>query len=138
VHTLDAQKKDLAADRDRYDRAVAILASPDTQRLHFTPSWSGGPALDAFVHAKMGVVVAARGCPMPAAGHAFQLWMVPMPGKGPPVSAGMYMPESGGAVLTVAKFTSPVEDFAALAVTEEPASGSPKPTSKMLWFCSLR
>jgi anti-sigma-K factor RskA len=64
--------------------------------------------------------------------------MVPKTGKGAPISAGVYMPDANGGVLTVAPPASNMADIAALAVTEEPMGGSPQPTSKPMWVGALQ
>jgi anti-sigma-K factor RskA len=145
IEQLDAQMRaaentqhSLQQQRDSYNRAMAILSAPGTVKMEMKPSSEGMPALEAFVHAKMGVVVAARGIPMPAAGRAFQLWMVPKSGKGLPISAGVYMPDANGSVLTVAPPPPDMSDMAALAVTDEPAGGSPQPTTKPMWVAALQ
>jgi anti-sigma-K factor RskA len=142
---LDAQMRDaentqraLQQQRDSYNRAMAILAAPGTVKMEMKPSAEGMPALEAFVHAKMGVVVAARGIAMPASGRAYQLWMVPKSGKGAPISAGVYMPDANGGVLTVAPPPADMSDMAALAVTDEPSGGSPQPTTKPMWVAALQ
>lgn len=136
VHSAESQQQALQQQRDNYNRAMAILAAPGTKRMEMKPATEGMPMLEAFVHAQMGVVVTARQIPMPPAGRAFQLWMVPKSGN--PISAGVYMPDSSGAVLTVAPPASDMSAIAALAVTEEPSAGSPQPTSKPMWVAPLQ
>jgi anti-sigma-K factor RskA len=138
VITAEGQQQALEQQRDTYNKAMAILAAPGTKKMEMKPSSEGMPMLEAFVHEKMGVVVAARGVPMPPSGRAFQLWMVPKPGMGNPISAGVYMPDASGAVLTVSPPPSDMSDMAALAVTEEPSAGSPQPTSKPMWLAPLQ
>jgi anti-sigma-K factor RskA len=145
IEQLDAQmraaentQQKLQAQRDSYNQAMAILSAPGTVKMEMKPSAEGMPALEAFVHAKMGVVVAARGIAMPAAGRAYQLWMVPKAGKGAPISAGVYMPDANGGVLTVAPPPTDMSDMAALAVTDEPSGGSAQPTTKPMWVAALQ
>lgn len=145
IDQLDAQMRAaedkqhaLQLQRDTYNRAMAILSAPGTVKMEMKPSAEGMPALEAFVHAKMGVVVAARGIAMPATGRAYQLWMVPKSGKGAPISAGVYMPDANGGVLTVAPPPADMSDMAALAVTDEPAGGSAQPTTKPMWVAALQ
>ncbi len=137
LHTAQEQRQTLQAERERYASAMAIMAAPGTRRVEMKASASNMPALSAYVHTQMGVVIDARNIPMPAAGRTFQLWMVPKAGKGAPISMGLYMPDANGNVLTVAAPPQNVGDMAALAVTDEPNGGSPQPTSKPMWVGPL-
>lgn len=137
LHSAEAEQHSLQVERERYTRAMVIMAAPGTQKVELKSSAPDMPALSAYVHAKMGIVIDAHNVPMPPAGRAFQLWMVPKTGKGAPVSMGMYMPDKSGNVLTVAGIPSNMVDAAALAVTEEPRGGSVQPTSKPIWVGPL-
>jgi len=132
------QQKQLEAQRANYEKAMAILQAQGTHSMQVKPSSENMPMLQAYVHEKMGVVIAANGIPMPAQGHEYQLWMVPKEGKGAPISAGVYMPDAAGQVLTVAPPAPNMADMAAIAVTEEPMGGSTQPTSKPMWVGPLK
>lgn len=136
----DAQKEQqtLQQQRANYEKAMSILDSPGTHMMQVKPSDEKMPMLQAYVHEKMGVVIAANGVPMPAHGREYQLWMVPKSGKGVPMSAGVYMPDANGNVLTVAPPAPNMGDIAALAVTEEPMGGSSQPTSTPMWVGALQ
>jgi anti-sigma-K factor RskA len=137
LHSAEVEQHELQIERERYTRAMVIIAAPGTQKVELKSAAPDMPALSAYVHAKMGVVIDARNVPMPPAGRTFQLWMVPKTGMGAPVSMGMYMPDKGGHVLTVAGVPSNMANGAALAVTEEPDGGSAQPTSKPIWVGPL-
>lgn len=128
----------LEQQRETYQKAMEILQAQGTHAMPVKPSDEKMPMLQAYVHEKMGVVIAASNVPMPAQGREYQLWMVPKAGKGAPISAGVYMPDSRGSVLAVAPPMADMDDIAALAVTEEPMGGSPQPTSKPMWVGSLQ
>ncbi|HET9400521.1 MAG TPA: anti-sigma factor [Candidatus Acidoferrales bacterium] len=136
----NARRARLQLDQQRatYDKAMAILQAQGTHSMPVKPSDGKMPMLQAYIHEKMGVVIAASNVPMPAQGREYQLWMVPKTGKGAPISAGVYMPDSSGSVLAVAPPMAKMEDIAALAVTEEPMGGSPQPTSRPMWMGSLQ
>jgi len=61
-------------------------------------------------------------------GRAYQLWLVTRTGK---ISAGTFAEQQGNAVMR-ATYALPPEQLRAIAVTEEPAAGSPQPTSAPL------
>lgn len=61
-------------------------------------------------------------------GRAYQLWLVTRSAK---ISAGTFAERDGDAVMR-ATYALPPEELRALAVTEEPAAGSPQPTSAPL------
>jgi len=61
-------------------------------------------------------------------GRAYQLWLVTRTGK---ISAGTFAERNGNAVMR-ATFALPADELRAIAVTEEPAAGSPQPTSAPL------
>ncbi|HVX39785.1 MAG TPA: anti-sigma factor [Gemmatimonadaceae bacterium] len=67
---------------------------------------------------------------MPAlpAGRTYQLWLVTPSAK---ISAGTFQPANGDAVVRATYALAP-DSLRALAVTEEPAGGSPQPTSAPL------
>jgi anti-sigma-K factor RskA len=136
----DAQREQqrLQQQRANYEKAMAILDAPGTHSMPVKSADEKMPPLQAYIHEKMGVVIAANNVPMPTQGREYQLWMVPKTGKGAPISAGVYMPDANGGVLTVAPPASNMADIASLAVTEEPMGGSPQPTSKPMWVGALQ
>jgi anti-sigma-K factor RskA len=89
----------------------------------------------AFVSRSRGVVFVAQNLPPLDPGKTYQLWVIPE-GKGaPPVSAGVFAPESAGtASLTTALN---VQNPAAVAVTLEPAGGVPAPTGPFYLLGSI-
>lgn len=126
----DASERQLADLRNIADRTVsqmAVLASPDLQRIDLAgqavaPQASGR----AFWSRSRGLVFTASSLPPLPAGKAYQLWILtPAPA---PVSAGLFKPDRTGGVVAV--FAPPVDVAkpAAVAVTIEPEAGVPAPT----------
>jgi len=68
---------------------------------------------------------------MPAlkAGRDYQLWLITPAG---PVSAGTFRPTPEGHAVVQATYALPREQLKAIAVTEEPAGGLPKPSGTPL------
>lgn len=89
-----------------------------------------------------GTVVASRqrnqalflssGLPEVAADRTYQLWVISASG---PVSAGLLSLEQAGT--TAPKLTTGIGEAQALAVTDEPAGGSPQPTTDPLLIVEL-
>ena len=69
----------------------------------------------------------AYNVPAPAAGRTYQLWLVTKDQR--KVSAGTFTPGAAGDAFVRATYALPRDQLAAIAVTEEPAGGSPQPTS---------
>jgi anti-sigma-K factor RskA len=84
----------------------------------------------------MGVAVTAEKVPAIPAARTLQLWFVLE--KGRPMSLAIFRPDSQGQVELVAPVNMAMNEIAALAVTEEPAGGSPQPTAAPLWVAQLR
>jgi anti-sigma-K factor RskA len=73
--------------------------------------------------------------PQMASNMTLQLWMVPK--KGQPMSVGIFRPDGAGHVMLVAAPGEPITEIAALAISEEPAGGSARPTSAPVWVGPL-
>lgn len=71
----------------------------------------------------------------PAPGRTYQLWLVTRTAK---ISAGTFTPAGNGEAVVRATYALPQDELAAVAVTEEPATGSPQPTSAPFLVASSR
>jgi hypothetical protein len=69
----------------------------------------------------------AYNIPAAAPGHTYQLWLVTRDQK--KVSAGTFEPKSNGSAIVRATYALAPDSLAAIAVTNEPAGGSPQPTT---------
>jgi len=69
----------------------------------------------------------AYNLPAPAPGHTYQLWLVTRDQK--KVSAGTFEPQPNGSAMVRATYALAHDSLAAIAVTNEPAGGSPQPTT---------
>ena len=49
------------------------------------------------------------------------------------MSVAIFRPNADGQIAIIAPVNMPVAEIAALAVTEEPAGGSPQPTTNPAW-----
>jgi hypothetical protein len=126
------QSKALQDQLDQGRMVASIMMSPDSMPLKLMPKDKNMPMVHAYLNAKMGVAVTADEMPSMPAARALQLWLVPKNGK--PMSAGVFRPNAQGEIAMAAPVNMPMDEIAALAVTEEPAGGSPQPTSAIAWM----
>ena len=61
--------------------------------------------------------------------RAYQLWLV---GDAAPISGGVFKIDNQGQGVLIFQPPAPISSYAAIAISEEPASGSPAPTSDPL------
>ena len=123
----------LENDRETYQRALAILSAPDMREVILQAS--GKPQLrevHAYWSARLGLVLAGQRVPQPAAGRAWQLWIVPKEGA-PSISAGVFHPDADGTVLMVCAPRTETHAATSLVITDEPSGGSLQPTAKPAW-----
>jgi anti-sigma-K factor RskA len=118
------------------DRMVAmVMMSPDSTPLKLMPKDKNMPMVHAYLHPHMGVAITADQMPSMPAARTLQLWFVPKTGK--PLSVAIFHPDAAGQIALVAPVNMPRNEIAALAVTEEPAGGSPQPTTPIAWMAQV-
>jgi anti-sigma-K factor RskA len=108
------------------DSLIATLVAPDVQAVSVTgagPSPSARYFLDRRARR---VIIAASSLPPAAPGRTYQLWGIET-GK-PPVSLGTFDTDASGRALASLPLPSGL-NIAVTAVTDEPAGGSPQPTT---------
>jgi len=118
------------------DRMVAmVMMSPDSMPLKLMPKDKNMPMVHAYLHPHMGVAITADQMPSMPGARTLQLWFVPKTGK--PLSVAIFHPDAAGQIALVAPVNMPRNEIAALAVTEEPAGGSPQPTTPIAWMAQV-
>jgi len=130
-----AQRAAIESEREHYQMAMEILSAQDTKALELMPKKAAMPPVQAYWSPKMGLLVMSANMPQMASNMTLQLWMVPK--KGQPMSVGIFRPDGEGHVMLVAAPGEPIAEIAALAISEEPAGGSPQPTSAPVWVGPL-
>jgi anti-sigma-K factor RskA len=137
--TRDAETR-LAALEARLSGREALLNSlldPANQLFHLTATGDGGPPVQLFWNRERQVAVLhASELDRPAPDRAWQLWLIPEGGA--PVPSSVFRPEDDGHVLVQdIRLPDDGRKWVAFALTEEPAGGSPAPTSAPRYLASL-
>jgi anti-sigma-K factor RskA len=121
----------LDSERERYLQALNIIGATSTRRLQLKPGKIAMPPVSAYWNPGMGLVLAADKMPEMPPGRTLQLWVVPQ--QGAPISVGIFRPNAAGQVLMVMPPANAMLMAKALAISDEPAGGSPQPTSTPEW-----
>ena len=114
---------------------ASVMMSPDSKPLKLMPEDKNMPMVHAYLHPHMGVAITADEMPSIPAARTLQLWSISK--KGQPMSVAIFRPDPGGQIELVAPVNMPMNEIAALVVTEEPAGGSPQPTSAIAWMAQV-
>ena len=121
----------LDSERERYLQALNIIGAAATRHLQLKPGKAAMPPVTAYWNPGMGLVLAADKMPDMPPGRTLQLWVVPQ--QGAPISVGIFRPNAAGQVLMVMPPANAMLMAKALAISDEPAGGSPQPTSTPEW-----
>jgi hypothetical protein len=137
VVTVEGQ---VAVHRSRADVAEernTILTAADTRLINLSGKEKAPNAAGkAYWSPSRGLVFTASNLPQPPPGQQYQLWVIP-PGAGSaPVSAGMLDLDPTGSATRVGGAPSSLP-VAAVAVSLEPAGGSPAPTGAIVLVGAL-
>lgn len=113
------------ANTAKLEQALSILNDPSAKDVTF--GVTGKPSRGrVVVSPARGVVFIAANLPLIQSGKTFELWVIPSSGK--PIPAGTFEGERDATAVYVR--AGPFEaNAAAVAVTVEPAGGSPQPTT---------
>jgi Anti-sigma-K factor rskA len=130
---IDRQRRDI----EHTLRFASLLDSPSLAMVKLQPTEKGALAVGyAFVEGSR-VVFYASNLPDLPAGRTYQLWLIR--GRAPAiVSGGLFA--AGGRQHAIVELRDPLlaSHITALAVTDEPAKGSPLPTGHKFLIGSLR
>jgi anti-sigma-K factor RskA len=115
----------------------AVLDAPDatTVALAASDEFTGPPPSDAqvtFSASQQSAVLEFDTLVDPDGDNVYEAWLI---GASGPIPAGTFTPDSDGAV--VIKLDGTAQPGTVVAVTEEPAGGSPQPTGAPLFTAEL-
>ena len=127
---LGSRLDDAHADTVAFARALTLIGSPDAQTVRLAGS-GGGPGTLLYSHRPGESVLVARDVAAPPDGFVLQLWLMR---DGTPVSAGVFRPDDGLAVLAMG---AGAEGYDAVAVTIERAPQASKPSSAPIYSATL-
>jgi anti-sigma-K factor RskA len=130
------QNQSLQVQLELNRQVASVMISPDSKALLLAAKDPKVPAIHAYLHPHMGVAFTADTLPEVPTSRTMQLWVVPK--KGMPVSIAIFRPDMQGQVVMLAPVNVEMNQIAALAVTDEPAGGSPQPTTMPAWVAAMR
>lgn len=125
---LASRASDARADAAAIGRALNLMGSPDAKTVRLG---GGAPGTVLFAHRPGESVLVARGVSTIADGYVLQLWLIR---GGTPVSAGVFRPENGLAVLALESGT---QGYDSVAVTLEKAPRAIQPSGDPIFSATL-
>lgn len=123
-----AEQRAASSRVDSLQRLVATVTAPSVTTIHLTAA--GTRPADAAVYWNRGtgvVTLVAHGLPRATPGRGYQLWVLT---DAAPVSGGMVVPDDRGDAASSVDSPAAAAAVRGFALTEEPASGSPQPTTQ--------
>ncbi|HKW56895.1 MAG TPA: anti-sigma factor [Candidatus Acidoferrum sp.] len=131
----------LQAEREKAEQQLAIakreamiMMDPSSHKIALWGEHAHPETLEAKWQAQLGVCVTGDKVPMPSAGRVLQVWFIPKSKEAKPMPSKMVRPDADGKLmLLIAAPPESMENTKAIAITEEPAGGSPWPTSTPIW-----
>jgi hypothetical protein len=127
---LDAEHQRMAAALARRDSMLAALSGPGVKVIDLASTQKRAPSGRMFWDPRTARwTFFAHDLPPLRSGRDYQLWLITPAG---PVSAGTFRPSPEGQALVQATYPLAPDSLKAVAVTEEPAGGLPKPSGTPL------
>lgn len=129
---VDAQQRldSLAVSLAEREQQLASVTGPDVAVVELASTLSRPPVGRMFWdRASARWTFVANNLPQLAPGRTYTLWLVTADAQ---IAAGNFTPDAKGTAVVRATYDLPRTALAAVAVTEEPAGGVPKPTGDIL------
>jgi anti-sigma-K factor RskA len=122
-----AELERAVGERNQLRSALQILTEQQTRTVRFGQT---GDSVHGwlFVNRDTGFVFVGSNLPQITSDRTFELWLVP--GKGNPAPAGLFRPSRDGQFVLTSQTRITPAQYAAVAVSVEPKSGSAAPTTK--------
>jgi hypothetical protein len=133
VSALEQEQRLLLEETETYRRVLEIVSAPGTISVSLGSATS--PELHAYWHEQQGMVLTGQNMPALGADRAYQLWVIPKTAN--PVDTGVFELDANGSVFVIRPLGLAPGDASALAITDEPETGSPQPTTQPIWVGSL-
>ncbi|HYL64366.1 MAG TPA: anti-sigma factor [Candidatus Methylomirabilis sp.] len=141
IRKTNDRAAELVAEREKAEQQLAIakreamiLMDPSSHKIALWGEHAHPETLEAKWHAQLGLCVMGDKVPMPSANRVLQVWFIPKSKDAKPMPSKMVRPDTDGKlVLLIAAPPESMENTKAIAITEEPAGGSPWPTSAPIW-----
>jgi len=128
------ERRRLEAQLELAKREATILIDPASVKISLVSGDTQTPQLEAKWHSQLGIVLTGQKIAVPSGNRVLQLWLIPKAPGGKPVPSLTARPDVDGKfVLLVSNPPELMAATKALAVTEEPAGGSPQPTTPPHW-----
>ena len=113
------------------DEVIALISAASTQVVELASTGAKAPGARAFVNRdRRHYMITAHDLGTAPNGRIYQLWLLTK--SGAPVSAALFNTDGAGRALVHADVPLDGANLAGLAITEEPAGGSPQPTGAIL------
>ena len=130
---VESQAQTLARELQERQAMLDQILEPQTMLIVLTATDARPPGMRIFWNrAANTVLINAFALSPVAAGRAYQLWFLDADGN--PIPSSTFNADSSGNYVATLPGPPANVTFAAAAVTEEPASGSPQPTTTPILF----
>ncbi|MBV9223140.1 MAG: anti-sigma factor [Acidobacteriaceae bacterium] len=127
VGTLRSQLGAAVRERDELQAALKVLSRSETRTVQF--GRANQPQGRVFVNRTGGLVFVASRLPQLPNNRTFELWLVPPTGAAAARPAGLFQADANSDAVRVSSVQVDPANTVAVAVSVEPAGGSPRPTT---------
>lgn len=112
------------------DSLIEALTGPQVQIVQLTATGDRAPSARMFWNrATNRWTLVGHELGAPPVGRTYQLWLITTTSEAP-IAAGTFAPDSTGSAVHTATYPLDREALVAIAVSEEPAGGSVRPTTQ--------